>query len=404
MNNDAQPILISQDDTEMPLPRVSLAAGGESSYDEAWLQDLVFRHPNCLPIQELDAAYQPLVPLCREMRTPAGPVDVVYATPSGRLVVLEAKLWRNPEARRKVVGQILDYAKELKRWSYDELQREVNIRRDDVEAENVPFEIVRQSYPDTDESAFVDGIEKSLSSGRFLLLVVGDGIREGVTGIADYLTQATSLDFTFGLVELAIHQACDGARLVIPRVVARTVTVQRSVVQLVDGELQVVESEEDVEDTISGGSEVRKASHAFWCEFAKRLDLDDKSQPLPTPRRAGYVTLGMPPSGGLAWLCVYRYTKENTAGVFLNFAKGALGQTAYARLKEEAEDLQAELDGPDIIWEPDPERGGLICQKRTYEDVLDPANREDMLAFLTETTNRFVNTFRPRLESIAENL
>ena len=122
MNNDAQPILIAKDGNEVPIPRISLSAGGESSYDEAWLQGLVFRHPNCLPVQELDAAYQPLVPLCREMRTAAGPIDVVYATPTGRLVVLEAKLWRNPEARRKVVGQILDYAKELKGWSYDELQ------------------------------------------------------------------------------------------------------------------------------------------------------------------------------------------------------------------------------------------------------------------------------------------
>ncbi len=35
-------------------------------------------------------------------------------------MLVEAKLWRNPEARRKVIGQILDYAKELSRWNYED--------------------------------------------------------------------------------------------------------------------------------------------------------------------------------------------------------------------------------------------------------------------------------------------
>ena len=37
-----------------------------------------------------------LVPLCMEMDTPAGPVDAVYATPTGRLALLEVKLSAEP--------------------------------------------------------------------------------------------------------------------------------------------------------------------------------------------------------------------------------------------------------------------------------------------------------------------
>ena len=51
-----------------------------------------------------------------ELKTPAGPIDNFMVTPSGLPVLVECKLWRNPEARRQVVGQILDYAKELSRW------------------------------------------------------------------------------------------------------------------------------------------------------------------------------------------------------------------------------------------------------------------------------------------------
>lgn len=108
------------------LERISLGYDSATSYDENWLQNLLFTHPQSLPIKEIDQSYKNLVPICRELNTPAGPIDVLYATPEGKLVILEAKLWRNPEARRKVVGQILDYAKELSHWSYEDLQREVS--------------------------------------------------------------------------------------------------------------------------------------------------------------------------------------------------------------------------------------------------------------------------------------
>jgi len=40
---------------------------------------------------------------------------------SGYLTLVETKLWRNPESRRTVIGQIIDYAKELSRLSYEGL-------------------------------------------------------------------------------------------------------------------------------------------------------------------------------------------------------------------------------------------------------------------------------------------
>ena len=65
------------------------------------------------------------VAICTELNTLAGPIDNFMVTPSGLPVLVECKLWRNPEARREVVSQILDYAKELSRWSSSDVQREV---------------------------------------------------------------------------------------------------------------------------------------------------------------------------------------------------------------------------------------------------------------------------------------
>ena len=98
--------------SDLALRPVSLASGGRS---EAWLRDFLLAHPSVLPTAAIDPAYADPIPVCRELRTPAGPLDCLFATRFGGLVVVECKLWRNPQARREVVGQILDYAKETRR-------------------------------------------------------------------------------------------------------------------------------------------------------------------------------------------------------------------------------------------------------------------------------------------------
>jgi hypothetical protein len=96
---------------------------GPNAVSEADLQNLIHAHPTALPIGEIDPMFVGAVPICTELSTPAGSIDNLMVTPSGLPVIVECKLWRNPEGRREVVGQILDYAKELSRWSSSDLQR-----------------------------------------------------------------------------------------------------------------------------------------------------------------------------------------------------------------------------------------------------------------------------------------
>jgi hypothetical protein len=98
----------------VPLKPVTQRGGGDA-VSEADIQALVQAYPACLPITEIDAMFSGPVPICTELNTPAGAIDNFMVTPSGLPVLVECKLWRNPEGRREVVGQILDYAKELSR-------------------------------------------------------------------------------------------------------------------------------------------------------------------------------------------------------------------------------------------------------------------------------------------------
>lgn len=98
---------------------------------EAELQALVHAHPEALPIAEIDQQFVGALAICRELQLAgAGAVDNFLITQNGLPVLVECKLWRNPEARREVVGQILDYAKVLSRWSVADLEREVRARTD----------------------------------------------------------------------------------------------------------------------------------------------------------------------------------------------------------------------------------------------------------------------------------
>ena len=208
------------------------------AYDEAWLQELLFRNPELLPIGEIDAAFGPVIPLCRELITGAGPMDLAYVSESGRLTLVECKLWKNPEARRKVVAQILDYTKEVHRWSYEELDKAVRrARRPEGDSRGL-FDLVRDQNENLDEAAFVDDVTRNLADGRFLLLVVGDGIQEGVERIAEYLQRFAGIQFTFGLVELAMFElpaaGTPGGLIVEPRVLARTVEIERAIVRRAD--------------------------------------------------------------------------------------------------------------------------------------------------------------------------
>ena len=95
--------LIVSNFTETParsLKRIRLEKGSDDGYSERWLQKLIGRYPNVLPIEQIEPALTPAIPICMELPLASGFVDNLYVTPRGDLIVGETKLFRNPEARR----------------------------------------------------------------------------------------------------------------------------------------------------------------------------------------------------------------------------------------------------------------------------------------------------------------
>jgi hypothetical protein len=69
-------VLLDESGTVQTGERVYI--GDIKGKDEAWLRDTIFAHPNIIPIDDIDSTFGPLVPLCRELRIGAGPIDAVF--------------------------------------------------------------------------------------------------------------------------------------------------------------------------------------------------------------------------------------------------------------------------------------------------------------------------------------
>jgi hypothetical protein len=219
------------------LKQIPLGKKDTGGYDEKWLQTLVARRPQVLPIQDIELAFTPAVFVCMELPVGSNSLDVLLATPQGKLVAVECKLWRNPEAKRKVIAQAIDYGAGLQAFTYEQLQKAIRTaRRDD--SFSLYHHVVNESgepEPSLTEAEFTDAVSKNLRTGRSLLLIVGDGYHEEAETMSGFLQQHAGAHFTLALVALAIYESpSTGQRLIVPSVPLQTTSIVRGIVR-VDG-------------------------------------------------------------------------------------------------------------------------------------------------------------------------
>ena len=367
--------------------------------DETSLRDLLFRFPQSLPVAAIDAAYSGLVPVCRELSTPAGYVDALYINALGRLVLAEFKLWRNPQARREVIGQILDYTKELASWNYEDLQREVS--RTLGRKGNVPYELIRPQVPNVNEAEFVDNVSRHLRRGEFLLLIIGDGIREGVENIVHFVQSHSGLHFNLALVEAALYCDTAGRIIVQPRILTRTEIVRRVVVEggLVE-ELASVDADDGGE-----AAEHSQENARFWQAVLNDFAFSDVTVEIPEQRNGPHLFVKVQRSGWSDWgLSFVGFLDRGVSlvGCYLTCRKGIQpGVDVYQEVERSLDELQSELGSDLETWE----RAGRprIGFKRPTKLPFAPEGSTsgeflDAVAWMRDNLDRLVSTLHPRLQ------
>lgn len=396
MSAFTRPIHIHPNGSSTLLERIALGGGTIGAYDELWLQRTLFAHPSALPIREIDPHAGELIPVCMELETGAGPADILYVTATGQIVLVETKLWRNAEARRVVVAQILDYAKEMSGWTYEDLSRQTAVAS--KRGPGFLLDCVRARHPGLDEAAFVDGINRSLATGDFVLIIAGDGIRHGAESLVSFLERFGNLRFHLALVEAASYRLSDGAVILQPRVLCKTELLARTVFI---GAAAVSDADKPAarEPVSPAQAAVAEEWAAFWSGYLRVLRLDDIQQPVPArPARTTNMALYLPPGSTSAWISAYVAQSQNEAGVFLTFGKGLAERSEwFDRLFEEREAIERVVPG--LAWDKRPD-GKCLIQVPPIQvgDFSQPAVRQRIVDYLAEQTNQMVNAFRHRLD------
>lgn len=169
---------------------------------EAELQRLLAESPSLISLDEIHPGSEPLIAAVREFPLPIGSVDLLAFNMDGEIAVVECKLATNPEIKRKVIGQVLEYAAYLWQMSYEELDQKIKERSGKNLAELVAPGF---STPE-DEENFRRNIENNLRTGNFILMIVVDEINEELARIVNYLNVCGNTYFAFAALEMRRFQ------------------------------------------------------------------------------------------------------------------------------------------------------------------------------------------------------
>lgn len=249
------------------------------AYKESWLQELLRQHPDILPLHEIEPVFWPAVPIGREVATGTGSIDNLFISHRGYLTVVETKLWRNPEAKREVLAQAIDYGCSVAKWRYadvDQVARAYTSRYEGQACGLVDWVEQRRGPVEGGRAFFEDTVTRNLRLGRFLTVIVGDRIRESLVDMLTYMNRYPHLAADVALVELHCYLWQENAAwplLVVPNIVGRTQVVERSIVQVTlqrEGNYEVsVVQQKEVDGT---GPRRRQplTEEAFWELLSER--------------------------------------------------------------------------------------------------------------------------------------
>jgi hypothetical protein len=171
---------------------------GYASEDQ--LQAMIGKFPNLLPGISADSF------VCREFKTDSGPIDnVIINATDGSITLVECKLARNPEVRRKIVGQIIDYAASMHKLSFEEFHQ---CWKDRGGADLTSVE--------TAKGPLSLGVKTNLEGARFTLLLAVDKINEPLKDMITLVNKKTDATFRVALIELKRHSTED-TEILIPQ-------------------------------------------------------------------------------------------------------------------------------------------------------------------------------------------
>ena len=194
-------ILVVEGDKRTPIE-------GTKFVVETELQDYLEKFPELIPLKEIDPESPPLLPIGREVSLPQGAaIDLMYVDAGGILTIVETKLARSYQARRAVIGQIVEYASYILKWTAGDIER---IANEYLSSNRLPSQYqgkkLREIIPklaregDLEQGErfsvedFKSNLERNLREGRIRLIIGIDEVVEPLRETVIFLNSFSAFD------------------------------------------------------------------------------------------------------------------------------------------------------------------------------------------------------------------
>ncbi len=154
-------------------------------------------------------------------------LDVLLIDQDARPTLVEVKRGSNPEVRREVLGQMLDYVAHAERyWPVSTLRERCEAAHDGREGgfEGALAALLDEDEPDAD--AFWERVDANLRAANLRLLFVADGIPDELARVVEFLNRQMETVEVLA-VDMRRFTGGDAATLV-PRVIGRTARAGRA--------------------------------------------------------------------------------------------------------------------------------------------------------------------------------
>ncbi|MEE8077109.1 MAG: hypothetical protein V3T60_15990 [Candidatus Binatia bacterium] len=206
------------------LPSRPYRAGLFGKTLEEALQILIEKDPRVLPGKQMDPGSDDpprFVLLRREMPVGGGSLDHLLVDQRAVLTLVEAKLIQNSEARREVIGQIMEYAASAAQ-SWGNGRAREKAREFWQKCGKDVDELIRNGFERQIEvEAFWSDVEQNLQKGKVRLIIAADELRPEVRRTIEYLNTEMSNVEVYGL-ELRCYGDDSDSLVLVPYLIGQT--------------------------------------------------------------------------------------------------------------------------------------------------------------------------------------
>ena len=231
MKSPSDDIFHLNGDQLIPMPSRSMREGLLGKSLEDALQTFLERYPQIIPGKQLDPGSEDpprCVLLRREMPVGGWSLDHLYVDQRGILTLVETKLFQNPESRREVIGQIIEYAANASEsWAGGMARQKAT---EFWSSQNPPQELdelLQHEFGgdiEFDTNEFWRKVEENLKNNRIRLIIATDELRPEVRRMIEYLNKWTQNAEVLGL-ELKCYGAGSESLVLVPRLIGQTQSV-----------------------------------------------------------------------------------------------------------------------------------------------------------------------------------